>query len=101
MSKKIPLVITKPEGEDFADEPNAVHIKCDEANFDQVRDITDIVQLFEVLPELIEENRAAKKRDSLNIRISTDDKNKISQMARSRGYKNLSKYIIDKALAEN
>ncbi|MDR2411649.1 MAG: hypothetical protein LBD88_03625 [Candidatus Peribacteria bacterium] len=50
------------------------------------------------MPELIEDFKKIKKTDDIHLRISTENKLKIEKKARERGYKSVSKYIIDRAL---
>jgi uncharacterized protein (DUF1778 family) len=50
------------------------------------------------MPDLIEDWKKIKKTNDIHLRIKTEDKLKIEKIAKERGYKSVSKYIVDTAL---
>ena len=98
-TRKYPILITKPQDPDFRDIETAIHVECMEAWFSQEWDIWDLWKLIELIPELIEERRARKKQNIINLRISSDEKVQIEELAKQNWYRNISSYIRAKALS--
>ena len=100
-TRKYPITITKSTDSDFKDIETAIHVECKEAWFNQERDISDLWALIELIPELIKEKRSEKKKDIINLRITSEEKLKIEYLAKQNWYSNVSSYIRDKALVLN
>lgn len=98
LTKKYPVIISKPKDPDYANIETAIYVECKEAEFSQERDLTDLWNLLELLPELIKEKKQEKKQDIINIRITRDEKNKIESLAKKNWYNNISSYIRTKVL---
>lgn len=98
LNKKYPVNISKPKDPDFADIETAIFVECKEAWFAQERDLSDLWKLLELLPELIAEKKAERKKDIINLRITREEKSKIEALAKMKWYKNISSYIRERAL---
>lgn len=98
LTKKVPVIITNVTDPDYKDMETAVNIECKEAWFNQVRDLTDLWELLELLPDLIAEKKKEKKENIINLRITTEEKIQIEKLAKDNWYKNISSFIRDKVL---
>jgi hypothetical protein len=100
-TRKYPVIISKTMDPELSDMKTTINVECKEAWFNQVRDITDLTWLIEYLPELIEERRQRKKQNTINLRITSEEKAKIEALAKQNWYSSVSSYIRDKALVIN
>lgn len=96
--KKYPMYISKPTDKEFKNMEWVVYVECEDAWFYQEREESDLLKLIDLMPDLIEDWKKIKKTNDIHLRIKTEDKLKIEKIAKERGYKSVSKYIVDTAL---
>lgn len=92
-NKKIPVKITKATDAKYKNIETAIYVDCIAAWFYQERDLTDLQWLLELLPDLIQEQRQKEKNSVLQIRLTTEEKEKIRENAQKNWYPSVSAYI--------
>jgi hypothetical protein len=81
---------------------NVIRVVCRGAALDQDFLVEDVAQLLIDLPALIisEQKDHRKNEGVIRFRVSSKDKEVIEKKAFSKGYKSVSEYVRDAALAK-